>query len=300
MLKFLLITLVAYLAVGDEVFQPKAGTVGAVLEDLNARVAALVESNNIFKLFRDESLSVKHRLALPFSLITHFGMQFKDFNNYICIPILNEPTQDSLERQRVGVLRTHCNEDGTHWLFFKNDIEALGLNVEVKLTDYLEFFYGKTTLEDRMFAYKLYSTFDSMKHDKIMLYMILETIEQLVYDFFGEITKLGRRFHEETDIELQYLGDIHYEREIGHLFVDERKIRRLFTNVIVTEEQKETFAKISGVILDLVDKRWNLYYKYAVETYKDQNIWDFSETVQPPSTKKAKEAGCAHPDLIMG
>jgi hypothetical protein len=161
----------------------------------------------LFERLRDDSLSPAARLSFMPGL-AFFIMAFGDLNRYV---LRRQPTTDAYQ-ERVNA---HTSEDDHHWPWFLEDLEKLGWSRPTTTAGALRALWSEETHRSRLLMYDLCALLaDCTSVEKLA---VIEAIEETGNVLFALTTKIAGTVHEQTGIELRYMGAFHFALESGHM-----------------------------------------------------------------------------------
>ncbi len=204
----------------------------------------------LFEYMRDTSIDPRQRLAwVPCA--APFVMGFRDLNRY---DLRKEPTADVIQE----LINRHSYEDESHWIWFLEDLEKLGLNKPMKLNESIKFLWGKETYRVRQVCHQIaLHTFDK---EPIVVLAGIEAIEETGNIAFGLTAQVVEELQNITNDSYSYFGRKHFDVENGHAMGTDN-IEELLNQIILTDNQKiKSF--------ELVEKVFNLF-TLAVNEFMD-------------------------------
>lgn len=208
---------------------------------------------------RNENVSVEDRLRSWLPHLSIFAFAFKDLNNLL----MQYPVEEAMKDERKRIINEHGHQDGTHWIWYLNDMRKLGLNKTMTYTDTVNFMWDDDRERDRLFFYQVAGLLDEAQ-DPLLRYCIIAPLEFFAHLLFDETAKLGSRYAEETDIYLEYLGLSHAGVEPGGLINEKHEItdERAFVEAVLDESTYRRGMEIVKFMCDEIEIRWqgNLNY----------------------------------------
>ncbi|WP_160716963.1 hypothetical protein [Chitinophaga solisilvae] len=162
--------------------------------------------NPFFKSLEEPNINLMEKLSfLPD--IAYFIMCFGDLNKFV-FPFTEH--QNEFEE----AVTNHAKEDANHWQWYLSDLETLGFDKELTLTQYLRNMWSEESSSTRILIYRLIEL--TSKQSAPVKLAVIEVIEATGNVFFTCINSLLKREKPEYLNELLFLGNHHLSREIGH------------------------------------------------------------------------------------
>jgi hypothetical protein len=159
-----------------------------------------------FEFLRDESLSVRHRLAF-FPCMASFIMSFGDLNRYV---LRVEPSNDPHQQ----MINAHSYEDDHHWPWYLEDFVKLGHDTHTTPAQVLRFIFSDDCKRNRLLSHELaHLIWGATPQVRLA---VIEAIEETGNVLFALTAPLATRYTQATGVELRYLGDFHFKLESGH------------------------------------------------------------------------------------
>jgi len=198
----------------------------------------------------DESIPVKQRLSLWYPYSSYFIMSFNDLSGLIFPYSEKEIALD----ERKKLITEHCRDDATHKGLFFRDLQALGLDKEMKFSEFLDFMWGEEELDSRLFVYRICSLVDQAENP-LLRYCMLACIEFHVQVLFGKLVELSKKYYKESGIKLEFMGERHMSDEIECIYDLENgdaKDVSLFTNEKLDDISRQTALNIAQYMCDQI------------------------------------------------
>jgi hypothetical protein len=164
------------------------------------------ESHEFFiELLTDESLSGERRLAWAPSVVP-FIMGYSDLNKYVLRKGEGEADLDPLQ----ALLNAHTYEEDFHWQWMLNDLERLGADGVMPLSDAARVLWGADFQHSRRLCLELAAL--AAEAPAYAVFAMVEAIEAISITIFercqGITLKDGR--------ECEFFGTKHYLAEASH------------------------------------------------------------------------------------
>jgi len=208
----------------------------------------------------DDSVPARDRLAGWLPVAAAFAFGFKDLNAMILRYPEDEVGGDPLKR----AINKHTKEDANHWPMYLNDLAKLGLDEQMKFSEVLRFMWGKDTLSQRRANYALCQMAERAD-SPILRYCIVATIEVFGHYLFEKLFHVSEEFEQESGIELQYLGPLHFSREPGHMANQDDDAEALARDHELDDVTYERALAMVAEVCDLVEERWAEFHRYATD-----------------------------------
>jgi hypothetical protein len=226
-------------------------------------VLALVEEKKqefarlpFFEFIQEKSIDPRQRLVFA-PCIAPLVMGFGELNKDV---LREEPTTNSLQK----IINKHTYEDDFHWQWFLQDLQNLGLDQSLNISDALRFIWGDKTKVARQLVYELYRySFQAEPIQKLVVILVVEATGNVM---FSASTPATQELKAMSSKDYQYFGKHHLVVDYAHtIYSSEGK--HFIDNIKLTEEmRKEAFTvveKLFGIFTELI----NALLAYA-ETHK--------------------------------
>jgi len=159
-----------------------------------------------FDFLRDKGIDARRRLAFA-PCTAHFVMSFADL---YALVLREEPTSDPYQT----LVNAHTREDENHWQWFLKDLEKLGANPAIPLSDALRFVWGDATVRMRVLTYQMCRL--GFRADSLRKLVLVHVIEAAGKVTIESVSEVGREFGLATGERLVYLGPHHFDTEGNH------------------------------------------------------------------------------------
>lgn len=202
----------------------------------------LYETHDFFvELLTDESLSGERRLAWAPSVIP-FIMGYSDLNKYVFRKGEGDP---QLEHLQV-LLNAHTYEEDFHWQWLLNDLDKLGADSRMPLSDATRVLWGADFKHSRRLCLELASlASDSPTYAVFAMVESIEAVSITIFKHCRGITMQDGR-------ECEFFGTKHYAAEASHSIkspeVAESSLPAL--SVIQREESKLMVDRVFSLFAD--------------------------------------------------
>ena len=212
--------------------------------------------NPFIQWLDDESIPAKVRLSKWLLYGAFFIFGFKDLNSMI----LGYPESEAATDKIKKAINAHTKEDSTHWGWYLNDIKKLGLDKEMNFTETIQFLWADRTEVQRLATYRI-CQLAAQSQDPILRYCLIKSIESFGHVIFGSLTKVSEQYEKETNIELQYLGQTHFDTETGDLIHQEDNTEEMIMDMELDEATRKLGLEIARETCDLIERRWREFYE---------------------------------------
>jgi hypothetical protein len=203
----------------------------------------------VFEFMRDPSVPPEQRLALA-PCMAHYVMTFADVNVYV---LRQEPALDRYQE----LVNIHTYEDASHWPWYVEDLQRLGLDREHMLSEVLEFLWGEATVRSRVLSYEMCRLI--LQGSSLHRLAICECVEETGNVFLGIAADIGRDLQRTTQVEYVYYGPHHFGCESGHT-MGTPGVERLLEEIELTDGQRAECRA-------LVQRVFQLYASFVAELH---------------------------------
>lgn len=207
----------------------------------------------------DEKVPIRERLSKWLQGAGIFVFGFSDLNLMVLPYPQLEPGSDVFKE----AINEHAKEDANHWGWYLGDLKKLGLDKKMKFSDVLRMLWDKNTYMQRFAIYRICQLVERANGDPVLRYCVIKSFEAFGEIIFGTAARVSKRFEKETDIRLDYLGEVHAQKESGGLQHDEneQELRILSTKLDATK--RRIGMEIATETCDLMEERWNEFYGWV-------------------------------------
>jgi hypothetical protein len=189
----------------------------------------------LFQWMRDQTFSPRERLAF-YPCMAPFILSFGDLNKLV----LREERPGDLYQDMVN---THTLEDDHHWPWYLEDFTKLGFDAELRGTEWMNFLWGKETLQNRVLMARLtgliYGT------TSVERLVIIEAIEETGNVLFTTMLPLAEAVERQIGEQLRYCGPFHFNMESGHAVGADHQA--LANVTLAPDEQARCIALVDAV-----------------------------------------------------
>ncbi len=192
----------------------KGSTLGAVLEFVDQKAREL-RAAPLFEFLRDTRISPKDRLAFA-PHVSHFVMTFADLYTLV---LREEPPADRFQE----LVNAHAREDAGHWRWFLADLEQLGEDPSLRLSETLRLVWSEATVKMRLLSYHMCRL--GFGADSLRKLVLVHCIEATGAVTLEHVARVGHELATLTGKRLAYFGPHHFDTESGHT-LEENDVRR--------------------------------------------------------------------------
>jgi hypothetical protein len=221
------------------------------------------------KWIDDESVALKDRLSLWYPYSSFFIMSFNDLSRMI----FPYPESESATDKRKALITEHCQADATHRELYFKDLQSLGLDREMKFSEFLRFLWGEEERDSRLFVYRI-CELTARCDDPLLRYSLLACIEFHVQVLFGKLLELSRRYREETGTTLYFMGERHLDDEVACVYDLEHgkaeDVRIFMDEVLDDETLRKAFEAAEYMCDQIALSRTNML-EFAKKHQKTMN-----------------------------
>ena len=197
----------------------------------------------LFEYMRDTSIHPRQRLAWA-PCAAPFIMNFGHLNKFI---FREEPTNDPIQ----AIINKHTYEDDHHWLWFLEDIQILGFEKSLSLTDAFKFIWSEQTKNSHLLSYQLCQY--AFQANPIQKLIIVEVTEATGNVMFSVAAKVGQEIQKNYQKKCLYFADFHLDVETGHA-TGTTGIENLIQNIPITDAMGlEGFELVDKIFQDFTD-----------------------------------------------
>jgi len=251
----------------------------ALLEKVEQRLKD--QDDTLFiRWLKDDTVSAYDKLARWFPCCAGFAFGFKDLN----LLVLRYPDEEAAKDKFKNVINQHSQEDANHWPMYLSDLKALGLDKTGTFSEFLKEMWSNDTVKQRWATYRFCQLAEVAKNP-IDRYAIVETIEMFGHYLFGVFKDISAEYAAETGIQLKYLGQQHFDKEIGFLInQDDDDVQAEILKIELTPSDRQRISEYVLEACDLIEERWIEFFQYAKKynsEYKVDNCT--SEESRQPS-----------------
>ena len=216
------------------------------------------EQTQFIKWLRDGKVSSHDKMALWFPCCAAFAFGFKDLNSLVFRYSEEEAAQDKFK----NVINQHSLEDANHWPMYLSDLKTLGLDKTMKFSDFLKEMWSDDTVKQRWATYRFCQLAEICK-DPVERYALIETIELFGHYLFGVFKDISVQHAAETGVNLKYLGQQHFDKEVGFLTNQDDDVQDEILDIELSDDVRERLGVYVLEICDMIEERWTEFFEYA-------------------------------------
>jgi hypothetical protein len=189
----------------------------------------------LFVFMRDQALTAEQRLIF-YPGMAHFIMSFADLNKYV---LREEKDGDCYQR----LVNAHTHEDDHHWVWYVEDLRALGGERMRTGNGALNFLWGDETVAGRVLSYRLAHLIASANSAQRLA--LIEAMEETANVFFTESSRLAARIESERGVRLKFYGQFHFDVDSNHTLHAEEGL--LASVELDAETRTQTMAMVAEI-----------------------------------------------------
>jgi len=206
----------------------------------------------LFDFMQDKSIHPRERLIFA-PLIVPLAMGFGELCNNV---FREEPTTDKIQ----SLINQHTYEEHFHWQWLLEDIDKLGLNDCLKLTDAMMFTCGEETQKSRAVCYRLYQYV--FQADPIFKLVVMQVSEVAANVFFNISKPVALELKAITGQDYRYFGMCHMDKEENHQ-INTPSIVSFFEQLELTIEQKQKAINVAELTFQAYTEAMNSFMDFA-------------------------------------
>jgi len=220
-----------------------------VLEHIAVRNQAFACSR-MFEHLRSAEASAEQRLSFA-PCMAHFVFSFMDVNRFI----LRDETDPHPHQQLVNI---HTEEDAHHWPWYLNDLQAMGLDKQMRFSEALRFVWSDATIASRMLTYKFCAI--ALNATPTERLAIVETVETTGNTFLHLAAEISAQVKDASAGQHIYYGAHHARCETGH-HMGTPGVESFLDAIELTRDERRRCC-------DIVDRIYALYTAFTEEAYR--------------------------------
>ena len=193
----------------------------------------------LYVFLADDRVAPEERLAFA-PAIAHFVMSFSDLYAFA---LREEPARDRFQE----IVNAHTYEDGGHWKWFLADLDQLGSNPTLRLSDALRFVWDGSTMHQRLLSCHMFRL--SLGASSIQRLILVHCIEATGRVALQAAAKAGDALAQRTGRKLVYLGHHHVDTESQHTLEDDN-VRRSLERDVLDNATREALRKVVDQCFD--------------------------------------------------
>ncbi|MBN1203293.1 MAG: hypothetical protein JXB05_00015 [Myxococcaceae bacterium] len=221
-------------------------------------------SRQPFILFvQDGTQDPWHRLSFA-PCLAPMTMGFADLMMY---GLRDTASKDRLQQ----LLNAHTFVDDQHWRLFLRDLETLGLNGSLSLSNALQLLWGEHSAKSRQLIYTVMALVRGAS--PILRLVTLEAIEVAADVGFSRFREVGREIAARTGQQFLYFGQSHQDQEDQHEAMASESIRSLIASYAWTEEEEEQARGLVDEVYACFVAMWTGLLAYALKARDEGPLW---------------------------
>jgi hypothetical protein len=213
-------------------------------------------NNPLITWLSDESVPDRDRLMrwLPFAAPWVFG--FMDLNG----TLLRYPAEEARQDPYKRAINAHLDEDANHWVYYIQDLRALGLDASLPFPEVLQFLWGDETRSQRMATYEL-TALAASATEPLLRYCLILALEALAHLVFETLRHVSEPFGRETGLTLTYIAEEHADLEPGHLTRQFDSAEAEMQAEVLDESTRRRALDIVRRVCDAIADRWTEMFR---------------------------------------
>lgn len=223
----------------------------AVMQLIQKRKATF-ENLRFFRFVRDEAIPPEDRLTF-YPCIAAFALNFRDLNQY---DYRDESTADRYQK----IINVHTQEDAKHWQWFLNDLEKLGFDRTLRLSEALRFVWSDELKHIRRLCHNIAILSHGLS--PVMKMVVIEAMETVGVVVFEALAKPGEQIAKATSQQYLYVSDSHVAVETGHA-VGTENIESILKQIKFSTEQRQKAMEIVEQIFSWSTEAMGDFERYA-------------------------------------
>ena len=207
----------------------------------------------------NDKIPAKDRLTRWLQTAAIFVFGFKDIHSMVLPYPQSEANTDEIKH----AINAHAEEDSNHWAWYLSDLKKLDLDQTQTFTESLRYLWSEQTSMQRFATYRLCQLIDRAQ-DPVIRYCIVKAIEAFGEIIFQTTTRVSKELLNETGIKLDYLGEIHSERESGGLQKDVSQVEKKISAIELDFTKRKQCVELADETCTIIENRWHEFYKQSL------------------------------------
>jgi hypothetical protein len=204
----------------------------------------------MFEHLRSPDTSAEQRLSFA-PCMAHFVFSFMDVNRFV----LRDEANLHPHQQLVNI---HTEEDAHHWPWYITDLEAMGLDKQMRFSEALRFVWSDATIASRMLTYRFCAI--ALQATPTERLAIVETVETTGNTFLHLAAEISAQVRDASAGRHVYYGAHHAGCESGHHMGTPGVESYLHAIELTPDERERCYS--------LVDRIYDLYTAFTEEAYR--------------------------------
>lgn len=221
--------------------------------------ARAVQAHPFLLWLGDPATPARERLSAWLQSAAPFVFGFMDLN----AEVLRYPGATAARDPLEHAINQHLVEDATHWPWYLQDLQVLGLDPAMTFTQALRKMWGKDTAGQRRAVYQLCALAEHAR-SPVLRYSMVMALEAVAHRLFAVLLEVSREFESETGTALRYLGPQHFAREPGHLMHQPDAADAMFAALTIDDEVRAEALRIAAAVIAIVEARWHEFHRNAL------------------------------------
>jgi hypothetical protein len=205
-----------------------------------------------FEFLRSPQVDPRDRLAFA-PCFAPFVMGFAELNRHVWRV---EPTDDPIQL----MLNQHTYEDDSHWQWFLEDLQKLGFDLHLPLSQALEFLWSDATQVSRHMIYELYR--HTCSASPLQKLITIEAVEATADVFLTATDAAISDLKAQTANKYRYFGEQHLKVDTNHTMHDAETSAWIEQLTLTPEQRADAIARIE-IVFDLFTEFYDVLLKYA-------------------------------------
>lgn len=211
----------------------------------------------LFIFFKDTSFIAKERMLwVPY--FSPFIMEFSELNKNV---FRKEPTNDKLQE----IINQHTYEDESHWIWFLQDIETLGLNKSLKLNESIKFLWSEETKHTRLVCQQI--AIQTGNAEPIIKLIAIQCLEKTFQIALSAVSPVIEELGKLNEHKYLFFGETHTEIENNHSN-HSKDVEIFLENIELTAEQSITAKQTVNLVFQLMTDSMNELIRNAYQEIK--------------------------------
>ncbi|BAY96186.1 hypothetical protein NIES37_01130 [Tolypothrix tenuis PCC 7101] len=214
----------------------------------------------LFKFMQDRSIDPIKRLSwTPY--FAPIAMGFTDLNKYI---FRKEPTDNKIQK----IINQNTYEEETHYLWFLEDLAALGFDHSQKFSDSLKFIWADEGMKNTRLTC-LQTALLTYQADPVVVLAVIEVIEATEDIIFTHTTRITEELKEITNQKYIFFGKTHSDAVEFHTMKTD-EMEQFIESIKLTQEQKDKACEAVLKEFEIVTELVNEMMAYAEKALLEQ------------------------------
>lgn len=244
-----------------------------VLKHIKAKNEAF-EQSRMFHYLRSRDAPAEEKLAFA-PHMAHFVFSFMDVNRFV----LRDESDPHPHQQLVNI---HTEEDAHHWPWYLQDLEAMGLDQQMRFSEALRFVWSDATVASRMLTYKFCAI--ALHATPTERLAIVETVETTGNSFLNLAAEISAEVRGESAGKHIYYGRHHAGCESGH-HMGTPGVEEFLDSIDLDPEERQrscaTVDRVYALYTAFVDEMYRFAIAHSLQALRSDRA--FGVQLMPPS-----------------